>query len=699
MDREADIEKFGLFILNADWQCVYVNDYAANVLDRTPDALLGKNVWAEFPAAMRNACYEQFHKSRKSGEEVHFEEYVKTTNQWLSVSAFPYGDNLHIVIRKREFAEISYLQDPNYFDKYIEHTQDLITLTTRDGIFRFVSPAITRLLGYEVEEFIGIYMLTYSHPEDVELLKAIFDSSSSVHQGILTCRFLQKKGGYVWLEMSYKWMLNEEGKRSRKVCIWRNVTERKLVEERFVQAQRLGQFGSFERDLSSDTITWSDEMYRIHGLDPASGMDLREARKQIVPDDREKVTQAFETAILTGLADVEYRIVRTDGALRYVKSQIERFNRDNSSLILRGFVHDITSHKEIEAELKRSNANLEIAQEIAGLAHYDWDVIRNELFWSDRLFDLLRIPRERFNNRIEGFMELVHPDETDRVKQMVRDALHGGTLDMVFRMVVGEQDVRIIHTMAKTTYDQWGRPLRIFGTVQDITVQKQTEELLRKSEKLNVAGQLAAGIAHEIRNPLTALKGFAKLMCHANEDTKQRYYLIMQEEFNRIEMILGELLILAKPQVMAYHPYEPMSILSEVIELLNTQAIMNNVVIEIDFESELPLVMCERNQIKQVFVNVIKNAIEAMPSGGNLQVTLRRTSTLVAFSFADQGVGISEERLPRIGEPFYTTKEKGTGLGMMVSFAIIEEHQGHIEYQSKVGVGTTVLIELPALNE
>ncbi|MBP1961254.1 PAS domain-containing sensor histidine kinase [Paenibacillus aceris] len=580
MDRMEDVDKFGLFILSESWQCIYVNDFAAEILNRTPEALVGKNVWVEFPAAMRNACYEQFHKAVRSGEEVHFEEYVKSTNQWLSVSAFPFGGNLQIALRKLEFAEISFFEDYNYYYKFIEHTQDLITLTSKAGIFRFVSPAVTRLLGYEVEEFIGINIMTYCHPEDIEAMRKTFteELSSETAQGMLTCRFLHKRGGYIWFEKSYKWMLTEEGERSRKICIWRDITER----------------------------------------------------------------------------------------------------------------------KQIEAELKRSKANLEIAQEIAGLAHYDWDVIRDELFWSDELFTKLQLPRESFNNRIEGFMQYVHPDEIERVKQSVRDVLQIGSLDLTFRMVVGEQDVHIIHTLAKTTYDQWGRPLRVFGIVQDITLQKQTEELLRKTEKLKVAGQLAAGIAHEIRNPLTALKGFAKLMCHANEESKQRYYQIMKEEFNRIELILGELLILAKPQVVDYRPYDTIAILNEVIELLNTQAIMNNVLIEIEFESGLPYVKCERNQLKQVFVNVIKNAIEAMPAGGSLQVSARMMTNGVAYVFVDQGLGISEERLPRIGEPFYTTKEKGTGLGLMVSFAIIDEHQGHIEYQSKVGVGTTVLIELPA---
>ncbi|NQX65608.1 PAS domain S-box protein [Paenibacillus alba] len=698
MANEKESTMIGVIILDDRWHYTYVNEYAAALLGRCSADLVGKVIWAEFPLAMRYACYEQFHKSFQHNTEVYFDEYIQSINQWFQVSAYPFEGHLHIRLHKQISMEMSFLQERTA-KMYIEHAQDIITLTTRDGIFRYVSPAIQRLLGFEVDEILGIHIFAYCHPEDIEALRGSFMEEDGLFlnndQGIMTCRFLHKNGWYVWFEMNYKWMLSEEGERSQKLCIWRDITERKLVEERFVQAQRLGQFGSFERELTKNYILWSDEIYRIHGLAPQEQMNLRDAIQLIVPEDREKVGLALEKAVRQGKVEVEYRITRADGELRYIKTQIERSRTDSNRLIVRGLMHDITGHKLIEEELKKSKANLQISQEIAGLGHYSWDVIRNELQWSDELFTLLHIQRDSYTSQMDLFIHIVHSDDILKVKEALREALQEGSLDMTVRIIV-DGGIRTIHTMAKTTYDEWGRPLRVFGTVQDITLQKQTEELLRRTEKLNVAGQLAAGIAHEIRNPLTALKGFAKLMCHANEESKLRYFQIMQEEFNRIELILGELLILAKPQVLAYQLHDVIAILREVIELLNTEAIISNVIIDLTYEPDLPLVRSESSQLKQVFINVIKNAIEAMPTGGNLRIIVRKTANHVAFFFEDQGQGISEERLPRIGEPFYTTKEKGTGLGMMVSFAIIDEHQGHIAYQSKLGVGTTVHIQLPA---
>ncbi|HUC93674.1 MAG TPA: ATP-binding protein [Paenibacillus sp.] len=235
--------------------------------------------------------------------------------------------------------------------------------------------------------------------------------------------------------------------------------------------------------------------------------------------------------------------------------------------------------------------------------------------------------------------------------------------------------------------------------LRDITADKQaaeqTEDLLRKSEKLKMAGQLAAGIAHEIRNPLTSLKGFSKLLRGASGEQAERYHHIMENEFNRIEMILGELLVLAKPQTAVYQTWDARLIVQDVLDLLGSQAILNDVVIHTDIHAGNCSVKCEKNQIKQVIMNVVKNAIEAMPEGGNLRVAVGSSGGEVLIRVADEGVGIAEDKLLKLGEPFYTTKDRGTGLGLMVSYRIIEEHEGKIEFKSKPGEGTEVCIRLP----
>ncbi|WP_419887991.1 ATP-binding protein [Neobacillus niacini] len=230
---------------------------------------------------------------------------------------------------------------------------------------------------------------------------------------------------------------------------------------------------------------------------------------------------------------------------------------------------------------------------------------------------------------------------------------------------------------------------------RDITTLRQTEERLNRTEKLSVVGELSASVAHEIRNPLTSLKGFVQLL-QMEDDKHQDYYQIMLDELNRINHIVGELLLLAKPQHLKYTEISIQKILKDVISLLAVEATLYNVQIESHFPKEDIIIECEPNQLKQLFINLIKNSIEASKSDSKISIYLGLNEEhQVAITVKDQGCGISKELLQKIGEPFYSSKEKGTGLGLTVSYKIVQSHQGSINFDSEKGIGTTVNITLP----
>jgi len=229
---------------------------------------------------------------------------------------------------------------------------------------------------------------------------------------------------------------------------------------------------------------------------------------------------------------------------------------------------------------------------------------------------------------------------------------------------------------------------------RDISERKQEEQLLIKSEKLSIVGELASGVAHEIRNPLTTLKGFLQFMKADFPDPM--YADLMYSELERIELITNEFLMLAKPHLVHFQHNDLKSLLEQVLPLINSQAIMNDIEIITKIEPDLPLLFCEANQIKQVFINLLKNAIEAMPTGGIVRISIyRENSTEINISITDQGEGIAPERIPYLGQPFYSLKEKGTGLGLMVCSKIVKEHRGEMEFHSELGKGTCVNITFP----
>ncbi|WP_339149761.1 MULTISPECIES: PAS domain S-box protein [unclassified Sutcliffiella] len=256
-----------------------------------------------------------------------------------------------------------------------------------------------------------------------------------------------------------------------------------------------------------------------------------------------------------------------------------------------------------------------------------------------------------------------------------------------------ETGMQIIEYSAKKNVIE-GLHMTIF---RNITEKREMEDQLRKSDTLTVVGELAAGIAHEIRNPMTALKGFIQLLQNSmNEDQYAMYFDVITSELKRIESIITEFLVLAKPQAISYQRKSVTVTMKETLDLLSAQASLDNVQFVTSIEEGLPDIYCEPNQLKQVFINILKNAIEVMPKGGTVSVVLsKEEGEQVLISIRDEGIGIPEDKLKKLGEPFYTTKDRGTGLGLMVSYKIVEEHNGTIEVSSELGKGTTFHIRLP----
>lgn len=247
--------------------------------------------------------------------------------------------------------------------------------------------------------------------------------------------------------------------------------------------------------------------------------------------------------------------------------------------------------------------------------------------------------------------------------------------------------------------DEEGKTYQHISIQYDITEKKEAEESLHKAEKLSMVGELAAGIAHEIRNPLTTIKGFVQLLSQSQENPHTLYSDIVLEEIDRINFIVSEFMVFAKPHTYYFSKCNITEIVLSVIKLLEAETNLKNVVINYEFPSKELIVYGERNQLKQVFLNIIKNGIEAMPIGGRITIKVNASDHDISISITDEGLGMNEEQIKRIGEPFYTTKETGNGLGLMVSHKIIHHHKGVIKVESELNKGTTFTITLPLKNE
>ncbi|HEY9071147.1 MAG TPA: ATP-binding protein [Candidatus Ozemobacteraceae bacterium] len=249
--------------------------------------------------------------------------------------------------------------------------------------------------------------------------------------------------------------------------------------------------------------------------------------------------------------------------------------------------------------------------------------------------------------------------------------------------------------------DEQGMMLGTACFCKDVTQVSRLEDQLKRADRLSALGVLAAGIAHEIRNPLTGMKMIVQLLMSEFQDgdPKREPLTIIQNEIDRLERIIANLLDFARPTKPKAVPLDLPEILDACFLLIRNQFKKAGVALEKQFPEELPTVVGDSDQLKQVFLNILTNAIQAMKAGGKLTVRIESRPNGLVTAFQDTGCGIHADRLRTIFDPFMTTKEDGTGLGLSTALRIVEEHGGRIEVDSVLGQGSTFSVFLPLQSE
>jgi signal transduction histidine kinase len=269
------------------------------------------------------------------------------------------------------------------------------------------------------------------------------------------------------------------------------------------------------------------------------------------------------------------------------------------------------------------------------------------------------------------------------------------------------------HRIEVISHDELGQLSAAFNDMStQLARVRELEERLRRADRLAALGTMAAGIAHDIRNPLTSILIFSQLMSlhHDDPDVREKFNRVVPRELERVQAVIEDMMELARPAAMHREPVNLNELITQVLELYESQAAAQSIKIEREYERELPFCMADRKRLHRCFSNIVSNAIQAMPNGGDLTLRTHQVGTMlfpnsglpdphsepaIQVTVSDTGQGIPADRLSRIFDPFFTTKEKGMGLGMAITHRIIEDHKGMIDVQSEVGLGTTFTIHLP----
>jgi PAS domain S-box-containing protein len=508
---------------------------------------------------------------------------------------------------------------------------------------------------------------------------------------------------------------NEDGS-ILKLSIYRDITESKKREE-MLRASEEDFTNLFEHVACGVFISSKEGKFlnANHALLDMLGYDDKEEFLNIDiandlyvrPEERQKFKEMIERD--GRVIDYEVEFKRKDGStVPVLLTGHVRYDQQGNVTGYEGLNLDITQRKLMERQLKEAHDFINKIIQSSPNAITATDMKGNILIWNPAAEETIGYKAADVIGKMN--IQKIYPDEVARkVMQMLRKQEHGGVGRLkAYPMVYVRQDGTVVEgsLSAAIIYDSSGKEIATVGSFVDLKERlemeralRRTQEQLLQSEKLAAMGRLTSQIAHELNNPLYGIMNTLELLkTEIAPESKRRKVLEMAlSETVRLSDLLRKMLSFSKPDQAEKQAVDLNTVLDEILLLHEKQLQENDIKIKTTFAEALPQINASKDQLRQVFLNLVANARDAMPDGGTLSVTTASDAENVRIEIADSGTGIKQEHLKKIFDSFFTTKDsvKGVGLGLSVCYGFIKDHGGDIKVKSKVNSGTTFTITFP----
>jgi PAS domain S-box-containing protein len=476
--------------------------------------------------------------------------------------------------------------------------------------------------------------------------------------------------------------------------------ERKRTEESLRQsetylaeAQRLSCTGSFGWNVSSGEIYWSEETHKIFEYDRSIKPTLELVFRRIHPDDRDLVQQTIDRAS-EARANLDYhnRLLMPDGSIKHLRVLARVLEPSPGDLEYVGAVMDVTAAKRAEETLRESEAYLAEAQRLSHTGSWAWAPATGEIrYWSEENYRLQGFDPRGGQPRFETFFQRLHPDDQARVRKTLDAAARDKSgFEFDYRIVHPGGEIRDIHLLGRPALGPSGDLVEFVGTVMDVTERKRAEEereRLRQVQadlahinRVTTMGELTASLAHEIKQPISAAVTDAKTclrwLGRDNPDLTEARDAAsrMVKDVMRAADIISRIRLLFQKGSLQRELVDVNELIREMFVLLRSEANRHSISIRTELAEGIPKVMADRIQLQQVFMNLMINGIDAMNgTAGKGELTIKSEAGVaqLLISVIDTGVGLPPEQADQIFSAFFTTKDKGTGMGLPISRSII----------------------------
>jgi PAS domain S-box-containing protein len=618
------------------------------------------------------------------------------------------------------------LAGPDAFQCLVENAALPIAITDTKGRFVYVNKALADALGYLREEIIGRAFTEFLHPEDKLRVMRLFLRILVLKRQPRSLEFrVICKGSQVRYFMSKPTRFTVSGKTLGFQALMTEVTELKKMEARLRETNR--RFEMFLKNAMegitivdpNENIIFANKAFaEILGYDEKelSGMNLQ---RFVDEEGFKRIRKETEVRRRGLVSRYELTLYRKDGKPRFVQvSASPLWNDDGSYAGALAIIMDVTERRKMETALRESEEKFRNIFENAYDGFIYLDPHGKILDVNRKTVEVLGCRKEEIVGKHFTELHVIPHAELQKVIEAFSDALNGKTSSANFKVVGGDGKERLLESSASvirvgdklsgvlivardvTEREQMREKLeeysrRLEALVEERTRQlKETQERLLRAERLAAIGQVAAMVGHDLRNPLTSIAGatyyLKKKLWRVMDATARKMFRIVEKDIAYANNVIADLLDHSGEIKLNFAETTPKALLREA---LSTIKVPRKIVVA-DKTTDDPIIV-DREKMKRVFVNIIKNAVAAMPKGGKLTVSSRKANGAVEISFTDTGVGMSKEVLEKLWTPFFTTKAKGLGLGLPICKRIVEAHNGRITVNSVLNKGTKFTVTVP----
>ena len=669
--------------------------------------------------------------SLKTGDEI--EELAEAFNQMATNLQRSFGQ-----IEQR-MAEVRRLEE-KYRD-LIEHSPEMIYQLDRSGQFVHVNKTGLDKLGYPLDEMLRMKLWDLVPQGQESRVLQYLEQLVSQGQSTMETVLLAKDGRTIDVEIHATALLDQERGLVHSRAFVRDVTERHRLEQELQHytsgleqavSERTQQLVASQArykalfDLVADSVFMVDETGTVVAVNKREEQALGYAESKVVGSSmRDVMAPAHRDALAGWLAEIatgqrqvptqEITVYNAAGLETPVEMDLIRVAGASQVLVMVQ-IRDITDRKKLERQLATYREELEIkvrerTREIEETKQYLENLLENA---NDVIYTLDTEQRFTYVNNKVNIWGYRKDDLVGRPYLSLLSRRHRGrrlknTLDIGAKQVYEVEVVtrmgepRSVMVSVSPLHGADGEILGVLGIARDMTETKKLEQQIRNSEKLASVGKLAAGVAHEINNPLA---GILNCLYNLRKGTlsparQEEYWMSMEDGVRRVQKIVRQLLDFSQQHEPEFSLTDINQIVDRVLVLTNHLFRPNLIQLETVLGHALPSLMVDRHMIEQVLMNLILNAVQAMKNGGVLTIRTSVVEGVCRVDVSDTGSGIPPAVLPRIFDPFFTTKNEGegTGLGLSVSLGIVERHGGKILVESEVGKGTTFTLCLPLSRE